>query len=252
VPSDAELRHRFREGTQPHGEIDVDAVLRRARRRRRPRVVLAGAGSVLAIAAIAVPAAIGTSLPGGAGDSAADTLVAGEEYAPETSGGAADAGVAQKVDPDRLNPCGARVAEQVPAAEGLVITVAPVSAPAGSRAVEVVVTLTNAGDERITGTTGSRPSLTLARDGIALWHTNGPQDLSARVVDLAPGQSMSYPAVFEPVVCSPEDDERVAFRPGLPPLGPGEYALSAAIEVTSEDGSTGILVTGPATTITLT
>jgi hypothetical protein len=103
----------------------------------------------------------------------------------------------------------------------------------------------------VTGTTGGRPSVTFARDGVTLWHTNGPQDLIARVVDLAPGQSMSYPAVFEPLVCGAEDDAAESFRAYLPAAGPGGYTLSAAIDVTSEDGTTVERVSGPPVRVTL-
>jgi hypothetical protein len=124
-------------------------------------------------------------------------------------------------------------------------------ARATDRGIPITVTLTNAGDERVTGTTGGRPAVTFAREGVTLWHTNGPQDMIARVVDLAPGQSMSYPAVFEPVVCAPQDDAAEAFRAGLPPAGPGDYTLSAAIDLTSEDGATVEQVTGPPVPVTL-
>lgn len=248
MPSDSELRDRFREGTQPRGEIDVQAVLRRARARRRPRVALAGAGSLLAIAAIAVPAVLSTSYPG-ASDGA---TVAGDAYAPEASaGGAEQTTIADRNPAELLNRCGAPVAEAVPSARGLTITVAPVTAAAGDTGIPLTVTLTNSGDERVTGTTGGRPSITFAGGGVTLWHTNGAQDLVARVVDLAPGQSMSYRASFDPVVCGREDDQAGSFRAGLPAAAPGDYTLSAAIDVTSDDGTVVELVTGPATAITL-
>lgn len=253
MPSDPDLRRRFREGTQPRGEIDVDAVLRRARARRRPRVVLAGAGSVLAIAAIAVPAALTSSFGGSSGAA----TVASDELAPEAApdtglaDGDTDDAMAARAPAEKLNLCTAPVAESVPSGRGLVITVAPVAASAGDRDIPITVTLTNAGDERVTGTTGGRPAVTFAGNGITLWHTNGPADLIARVVDLAAGQSMSYPATFEPVVCGTEDDAAEQFRTDLPAAGPGTYTLSAAIEVTGEDGATIELVSGPPVGITL-
>jgi hypothetical protein len=87
VPSESELRRRLREGTLPRGEIDLDAVLRRARARRRPRVALASAGSVLAIAAIAVPAIAFNALPGGG-------VMSASEPAPESAAGSAADGSA--------------------------------------------------------------------------------------------------------------------------------------------------------------
>lgn len=249
MPSDSELRRRFREGTQPRDQIDVDAVLRRVRARRRPRVLIAGAGSVLAIAAIAVPAVITSSSLGTAQDS---SLVSGE-YAPEAStGGAADGDAAMSRAPaDKLNLCTAPVAEVSPAENGLVIAAQPVIAAAADRGIPVDVTLTNTGTTRIVGTTSPRPSLTLARDGITLWHSNGPSDLMAVLVDLDPGESLTYVGTFEPLVCGLADDEAENFPTGLPEAGPGAYLLSVAIDFTRDGGSFIDLVTGPAVAVTL-
>jgi hypothetical protein len=255
MPSDSELRRRFREGTQPRGQIDVDAVLRRARARRRPRVVVAAAGSVVAIAAIAVPAVVITSF-GSTGASVTSSEY-GPEAAPEAAGGAADSDAADSdaalsgPGAEHLNPCSGPVTEFPPADGGLVISAAPVTAAAGARSIPVTVTLTNTGDVGILGTTASRPALTLSRDGVTIWHTNGPSDMSARIVDLGPGESMTYETVFEPLVCGPEDDALEAFRPGLPAAGPGTYLLWAAIDVIHDDGSATELVTGPAVAVTL-
>jgi hypothetical protein len=249
MPSDSEIRDRFREGTQPRGQIDVDAVLRRARARRRPRVILAGAGSVLAIAAIAVPATI-SSFAGSAGDSA--TFVAADEAAPESSGGgAADSGYTQAAPAEKLNFCAAPLAEVTPAANGLVISAEEVTAQASDRRIPVIVTLTNTGDEAIFGTTGSEPALTLSQDGVTLWHTNGPQDMMGRIVDLGPGESMTYQATFEPLVCGPDDDALESFPTDLPAAGPGRYDLWAAIDVIHDDGAMTDLVTGESAAVTL-
>jgi hypothetical protein len=252
MPSDAEIRDRFHEGTQPKGQIDVDAVLRRARARRRPRVVLAGAGSVLVIAAIAVPAAITSSGAGGADSPFVATgEAASESEADGGAGGAGDTAAMDRPPADRLNLCTAPVAEVAPAENGLVITVEDVTAPADARSIPVTVTLTNTGDGSIFGTTGSRPALTLSGDGITLWHTNGPQDMLARIVDLGPGESMTYETTFEPLVCEVDDDVAEQFREDLPPAGAGTYLLSAAIDVSHDDGSFIDLVTGPAADVRL-
>jgi hypothetical protein len=251
-PSDPEIRRRFHEGTLPKGQIDVDAVLRRVRARRRPRVVIAGAASVLAIAAIAVPAAL-SSYTSGAGGSTDTAFVAGDGdmSAPESAaGGSADEQIA-RAPAEKLNLCTARVAEPVPSLTGLEISVSPVTASATSRAIPVTVTLTNAGAEPVVGTTGSRPALTLSQDSITLWHTNGPQDLLARIVDLAPGESMTYETTFEPTVCGVEDDTLESFRTDLPAAGPGAYQLSAAIDVTRDSDGLVDLVSGSAADVTL-
>jgi hypothetical protein len=258
MASESELRDRFHEGTQPSGQIDVDAVLRRARARRRPRVILAGAGSVLAIAAIAVPATIGSF-----GSSASDTaLVAGEgggdssgysqpESATDADGAGGAEAALDRPPAEKLNLCTAPVAEVAPAENGLVLSVEPVTASAGDHGIPTIVTMTNTGSVAVSGTTGGRPSMTLSRGDITLWHTNGPQTLIAVEVELGPGESLQYPATFEPVRCGMADDAAETFRDDLPELSPGVYQLSAAIDFTRNDGSFVDLVTGPAVRVTL-
>ncbi|HEY4152953.1 MAG TPA: hypothetical protein VGM38_06490, partial [Pseudolysinimonas sp.] len=71
-----------------------------------------------------------------------------------------------------------------------------------------------------------------------------------------PGASTTFDSTFEPVICSPEDDAQSDFRSNLPPVGPGNYQLSAALDFTPEsdaaDGGAGaVLVTGPTSPVTL-
>lgn len=252
MASESELRDRFHEGTQPSGRIDVEAVLRRSRARRRPRIVLAGAGSVLAIAAIAVPAALGSFAT-----SATDTaLVAGsggdsgEVSAPEAADGTAQSAY-DRPPAEKLNLCSAPVTDAPPAENGLVLTVEPVTASASDRGIPTIVTMTNTGSEPVSGTTAGLPSMTLSQDGVTLWHSNGPQTMIAIPVELAPGETLQYPATFEPVRCNVEDDAAETFREDLPAVGVGLYQLSAAIDFTRNDGSFIDLVTGPAVRVSL-
>jgi hypothetical protein len=252
MASESELRDRFHEGTLPSGQIDVEAVLRRARARRRPRIVLAGAGSILAIAAIAVPASLGSfATPatdsaliasGGAGDSDA------EFAAPEASG---TQSMYDRPPAEKLNLCMAPVAEVAPAENGLVLSVEPVTASAADHGIPTIVTMTNTGTAAVSGTTAGLPAMTLSQDGVTVWHSNGPQTMIAIPVELRPGQSLQYPATFEPVRCSSEDDLSENFRQDLPAAGPGLYQLSAAIDFTRNDGSFIDLVTGPAVRVSL-
>jgi hypothetical protein len=251
MPSDSDLRRRFQEGTQPRGEIDVDAVLRRARARRRPRVVLAASGSVLAIAAIAVPAVIVTGLPGtGAGD---QVMSAGDAAAPESAGGAGGASETQLTDPAAkiIALCGAEIAQPAPAANGLSVSVDPVTAAPGQRGIPVTVTLTNGGTSSIFGSTAAAPVLTLSRDGVTVWHSAAPTDGAARVVDLGPGESMTYQTTFDAVICGPDEDADLASPTALPPAPSGTYRLWAMIDLTHDDGSAVDLVSGPAVAVTL-
>ena len=257
MPSESELRDRFHDGTLPSGQIDVDAVLRRARARRRPRVLLAGAGSVLAIAAIAVPATIGsfarpvtdsTTIAGDSGEYAQPEGAADGDAAGGTEQGDASVG---RAPAEKLNLCSAPVAEVAPAENGLVLTVEPVTASATDHGIPTIVTMTNTGSVPVSGTTGGRPAMTLSKGGITLWHSNGPQTMIAIPVELAPGESLQYPATFEPVRCGVEDDMAESFRENLPAVGAGVYQLSAAIDFTRNDGSFVDLVTGPPVRVTL-
>jgi len=252
MPTESDLRNRFHEGTQPSGTIDVDAVLRRARARRRPRVLLAGAGSVLAIAAIAVPAALG-SFSSPATDTAISTGGDSAYSQPEAAAGASDGTelVMDRPSAERLNLCSAPLAEVAPAENGLVLTVEPVTASAADHGIPAIVTMTNTGDAPVSGTTGGHPALTLSQRGVTLWHTNGVQTMIAVAVELDTGESLQYAATFEPVRCGVEDDAVEGFREDLTALEPGLYQLSAAIDFTRNDGSTIDLVTGPAVRATL-
>lgn len=255
-PTEDELRAAL-QGGNPSGEIDLDAVLRRSRRRRRPRVLLAGAAGVLAVAAIVVPVSVSAINGQGFGVSStasgADTA-AEPEAATGESGDSGDSAYSdqalQRAPADKLNLCTGALSGVAPAESGLVLTVAAVEAAATETAIPVVVSLTNTGNERITGTTAANPAITLSREGITLWHSNGPQIMMAVVVDLAPGASMQYETTFEPVVCGIADDEGESFRTDLPAAGPGDYGLSAALDLLSDNGVSE-LITGPVTPITL-
>ena len=110
----------------------------------------------------------------------------------------------------------------------------------------------------MTGTTGATPAVTVSANGTALWHSNGPTILSLVIIDLAPGESLVYEASVVPVRCSVDDDLAESFPADLPPLAPGNYELSAAIDFSPTvavgaadfDGSAD-LVTGPLATIVL-
>jgi hypothetical protein len=137
-----------------------------------------------------------------------------------------------------------------------VLTVQPVDAAATARDIPVIVTLTNTGTEAVTGSLSPFPVLTLSRDGVVLWHSNGAVPSLAREIDLAPGASTDFETVFEPVVCAVEDEARPSFRTDLPDVGPGDYRLSAALDFTPTPsdaaGSGGaVLVSGPTSPVTL-
>ncbi len=253
-PTEDELRAALQSG-DPAGSIDVDDVLRRARRRRRPRVLLVGAAGVLAVAAIVVPVSVsaigsgGSTVASEAGDTAAAPESADAPAASDDSTLSTGADI-KRAPADKLNLCTGTLAEVAPAESGLVLEVGPVEAAASDGGIPATVTLTNTGASRVTGTTAASPALTFSRDGVTLWHSNGPQIMMAAVVDLESGESLQYTTTFEPVVCSVDDDLADSFAPDLPAAGPGTYGLSAAIDLLTDAGVSE-LVTGPVTTITL-
>ncbi len=255
MPSEAELRERFHhdDDRAPTGpQIDLDAVLRRSRARRRPRVIAVALVSSLAAIGIIVPVSIGVLGsqfgPAGAGSAASVPGAKAPQYANE-GGGAAGGSADAPVHAGTLNRCGAPLATPVPAADGLVLTVTPVDAAAGARGIPVTVTLTNTGGAEVAGSLSPFPAITLSKNGTVLWHSNGPVPQLAQLLDLAPGASTTFTTSFEPLVCGAADDRAGSFRSDLPEAGPGVYQLSAALTVSTDTGP--VLVTGPSASAAL-
>ncbi|CAN5413917.1 hypothetical protein BH10ACT6_BH10ACT6_03160 [soil metagenome] len=264
MPTEAELREQFHERGEraddgsgrlsAHDAIDLDAVLRRSRARRRPRVAVVAVVSSLAALAIIVP--VGVSVAGGQtgtfSTSSGSAASAPDVKAPESLGGSgtADGGVSGLAPAQKVNLCTGSPAELPPAANGLVLTVAPVDAAASDRGIPATVTLTNTGSSTFSGSASPFPALTLSRAGIVIWHSNGAVPSLAQVIELAPGASVSFSTTFDPVVCGVADDERTTFRSDLPSAGPGTYGLSAVLAVSTNDGGS-VVVGGPVAAVTL-
>lgn len=247
MATEPNLRHLF-DAPQPTNAIDVASVVRRSRARRTPKVLGVTGVSVLAIGGLVfggvqvlgAPAA--SNIAGSA--PAADSPMMSE---------AGDAGLAdgtKRTAAEYLNLCEAPVAEVAPSATGLMLSVNFPSAPAGSTIVEGTVTMTNTGSSTLIGYTAAAPVITLAHEGVVVWHSNGPTTQEARQVALAPGASIDYEASFSPVVCLAEDDSRESFRSDLPAAAAGQYQVSAAIEFMGDFDAE--LVSGPASTVSLT
>ncbi|MEO6116552.1 MAG: hypothetical protein ABIP33_09225 [Pseudolysinimonas sp.] len=271
MPTEDDLREQFREDGPPPGGIDLQAVLRGARARRRPRVAAAAIVSSLAVVGIVVPVSISLAsthsatsiLSAGSAASASDRATAPEASSGGAgSGGAGSGGAAsgpkfiKRAPANKINLCTGGLAAPAPADDGLVLTVQPGDAAAGDRDIPVTVTLTNTGQQPATGSLSPFPTVTLSRDGTVLWHSNGPVPSLAQQLDLAPGASTVFQASFEPVICGVEDDTRESFRADLPNVAPGNYQLSAALDFSPDDtGAAGqdaaVLVTGPTSPVTL-
>lgn len=240
------IRHLF-SAPQPEGAIDVAAVVRAARARRLPKVLGVTGVSVLAVGGIVLG-----GLQFGGGVSPASDAAGTSAESPQSDGGASAemySDTVKRLPAEKLNLCAAPVAQLDTMSGGLSLSVQFADAAAGTAPVEGTVTMTNTGVDAVTGYTGASPAITLTRDGLVIWHSNGPVPEIAREVNLAPGESMEYAASFTPVVCGVEDDLAESFRAGLPAAAPGDYQVSAAIDVMGEFDA--LLVTGPAQSITL-
>src|SRR3954469_1783514 len=82
MPSEDDLRKEFHDN-EPGGAIDLDAVLRRSRARRRPRVAPAACVSTLAVVGIVVPVSISLASPG----TVTSVLDAGSATPPHSAAG---------------------------------------------------------------------------------------------------------------------------------------------------------------------
>ena len=256
MSTESDLKKMFRETGPSLGPIDISLVLRRSSRRRVAQRVAVGSATTLAVAGIGVAGFTGIrgltpSTTAGSASSA---------NAPETRGGSAlgstptDSGLTH-APADKINLCGGTLSEVAPNAAGLVLTTRFPTAVASADRITGTVTLTNSGSEHITGTSAATPAITLSKDGIVLWHSNGPMIAMAAVVDLAPGASLSYQASFRPVACAVEDDGADSFRSDLPHVAAGQYQVSAALDLSRQNADGSMLgtdlVTGPVSEVTL-
>jgi hypothetical protein len=261
MPDESDLRDLMQSTSATPRSINAAVVIRRSRMRRMPKQVGLEAAATLAIGGIGIASVQGIASLGSstASSTAADT--ASLQEAPEVAAGSApddmmSGGTAEEITKrapaDKLNLCGGPLAEVAPSATGLVATVEFAGADAGQERVDGVVTLTNTSSVAITGSTSATPAITLSQGGIVLWHSNGPTIAMVAIIDLAPGASMRLPASFEPVICAVDDDLLESFRADLPAAPPGDYQVSAALDVLVDQGAGSLeLVTGPASATTL-
>jgi hypothetical protein len=249
MPTEDDLRNLF--ASEPaRNTVDARRVIAKTRARRLPRQFAAGAVGALAVVGITV-VGIQSALP----HQSVSTL---SGAAPEVQSGQAFDSAAKRAPADKINLCAGSLAQSAPSFYGLQLDVTfPASATVGTDSVQGTVRLANTGQETVKGTTASTPAITLSQGGVVLWHSNGPASELAVAVDLAPGESLEYPASFSPVRCEPADDQTESFRAGLPPVPAGEYELSAAIDFMPDASMAQLstpgldLVTGPTAPIAL-
>ena len=101
----------------------------------------------------------------------------------------------------------------------------------------MTVTVTNPGTEPVTGELSSVPAITVADDGVTVWHTSGTSDAGSTPVSLAPGESLTLAGEVTASRCDAEDEQGGPLPADLPPLDPGDHAVGAVLWFTSADGT---------------
>jgi len=252
--------------------VDLDAVLRgsRARRRHRRRAVVgvtASVAGVLVVGALAFGVgSLGPRSATTAGSSAADGPVASESQAEQDGDAAAGQSEAVApqdgaqfgddalvVGPDAVNRCGALIATATDAADGpltatLVSPVGPV-APGADGVVRVRVV--NEGSTVVEGSLRSSPSITVSDAGTTVWHPSLAVDDGLVPVRLAPGEDVELEGRFTADSCSAADEQDGAIAADLPPLPDGAYALSAVVAFVGSTGANPVLVVSPTVPVTV-
>ena len=239
-----DLRKLFAEAGTPH-TLDPDAVIARVRRRRLPRQLAAGAVGVLAIAGVGVLAVNVSTLTQSTSTVAEQGTLSDE--APQESFD--ESAPMKRLGADALNSCGEALATPEPSAYGLELSVEfPPTATSTSVGIDGLVTMTNTSSEAVSGLTAIGPTVTVSQGDLVV-ALGRPTEYVGTMVDLQPGESLEYAASFAPVQCSAEDGATT------PPLPPGSYDLTAAIDFTpglgAIDPPLADLVTGPRSQITL-
>jgi hypothetical protein len=225
VATESDLRDLLRD-PEPEGRpaIDLDAVLTRARRRRRPKVVAAQAlGSVAAvgalfagIAAFAPPLQTATMV---AEDSAGGTA--------EYESGPAASDYALRISAEA---CGQPFVDTgIPGAGTLVIE--PLSTEEGTD-LAVQVTLRNDGSTPLTGIV-SLPRLVLTLDGVVVGYAP-PVEAVGMPIALEPGMSTTFDTVVQPYACDPDDPEAPIEE--LAVLAPGDYEMRPVMSLAPDVG----------------
>lgn len=207
MATESDLRELLRD-PDPEGRptIDVDAVLARAHRRRRPKVVAAQAlGSLAAVGAI-VTGVVAIVPPPQTAIMVAEDSGGGDESAAEP--GAADADLRWAMD-----ACGEPPIDGASATWSVATTV-----NGAGTDVTATLTLRNTGDAEVTGV-ATPWSLTFVRDDVVVGRASLPGGTPGEFV-LGAGESFDSTVGAVVESCDP-----------AAPLAPGSYEVRAVVEV---------------------
>jgi hypothetical protein len=245
----------------PAPELDAGRLVRRTRGRRLPRQLAAGGALTLAVIGLGVgtvtgvrllnpPSEVTSAESGGQTTDEAPREEAGTLSAPETEDSAGDAGEGaagggiELAPAYKLNICTGMLATAPE--DGFPGVSVDVDFPDDASVPNTVhgsVHITNDTGERLRGVMSDIAATTLSgREGRVHWHT--PRMERTLPVDLAPGESTTLDASFEPLACLLRENGEEVFGPALAPVFPGSYNVSVAFDIELEDGTVLQVVSG--------
>lgn len=216
MPTESELRALLH-GEEPHPALDTGSIIRRARARRRPKRIAAGALGSLACLAIVVPVVVGINqgMPiRSASDTAGVSAPEGGQAPLPSPGGEGSLAYDPFPNCHLVDPTTDGVAVAVPA--GVTLRVAQPNAGG-----EVLLTLDNQGDTVLRGEMAGPPYLALGSDGTPLGYSAAA--LPEKRIELPPGEQLTLRVPLEPIGCAG-------------PLPAGRYDAGAVVGIRDTDG----------------
>lgn len=215
MPTESELRELLQGGGTP-GPLDAERIIRRARARRRPKRIVAGALGGLAVVAVVAPVALGlgTMRPMGASDSAGGAA-AGQESADGMST-LTERGAAGSLADDPYPDCHLVGWDGDAVPSGVELHLAQAE-PGG----DVALTLSNDSAEPLRGELAGAPYLALSSGEEPVgWSAASVETMR---IDLEPGGRVTVAVPLDAVGCH---DAVLA----------GDYGAEAALAIRLDDG----------------
>lgn len=214
--------------------IDVAAVLRasRARRRARRTAVAGGAGAVvtvLAVGGLVFGMQQGIGPTSGGAPAAVESAEGGDAPADQGSAGTPESETGFLVAPADVVRCGEPATTETDAATSpLVVAVTPPASVAPGRPASADVTITNRGAARVKGELWAAPAVAIVDDGTTVSRSL-PAGRAAMPISLAPGESTTVTGTFETARCIPTDAAATGPAASPEPLPAGAYELGVVI-----------------------
>lgn len=214
--------------------IDVDAVLRvsRARRRARRSTVVGGAGAVaavLAVGGLVLGMQQGVGPVSGGAPAAGESTERGDAPAGGDATGDPESATGFLLAPEDVIRCGEPAVTTTDAATGpLVVVVTPPDPVAAGRTAPVTVTITNPGATRVEGELWTTPAVAVVEDGTTVSRSL-PAGEAVMPISLEPGESATVTGSFAATRCSMADAGTADPAAPPEPITAGAYELGVVV-----------------------